>query len=162
MPGEIKAISDRGYSTECLRFALIFLQSSFFNKSFFNISSIGGVHLLGFSILTGFFLLGSLLHTYLHVPLPANVIGLILFTLSLFLKVIKLEWVEDAGEFLIRHMLLFFIPFVVGTMVFLHYIGQHAMLMLVSLFVSTFGVLLITGWSVRLFKRKADEQVESP
>jgi holin-like protein len=123
---------------------------------------IGGVYLLGFSILTGFFLLGSLLHTFLHIPLPANVIGLILFTLSLFLKLIKLEWVEEAGQFMIRHMLLFFIPFVVGTMVFLHYMGQHAWLMLVSLFISTFGVLLITGWSVKLFARKGEKQIESP
>jgi holin-like protein len=122
----------------------------------------GGVYVLGFSILTGFFLLGSLLHTYLHIPLPANVIGLILFTLSLFLKLIKLEWVEEAGQFMIKHMLVFFIPFVVGTMVFLHYISQHAMLILISLFVSTFGVLLITGWSVKLFKRKVEKQIESP
>jgi holin-like protein len=118
--------------------------------------------MLGFAILTGFYLLGSLLHTFLHIPLPANVIGLILFTVSLFLKIIKLEWVEEAGQFLIRHMLVFFIPFVVGTMVFLHYIGQHAILMLVSLFMSTFGVLLITGWSVKLLKRKGEKQIESP
>ncbi|UQZ81650.1 Holin-like protein CidA [Paenibacillus konkukensis] len=106
--------------------------------------------MLGFSILTGFYLAGYVLHTTGHIPLPANVIGLILFTASLFLKLVKLEWVEEAGEFMIKHMLLFFTPFVVGTMVFFQYIGLHAVQLLVSLFASTAGVLLVTGWVVKL------------
>ncbi|MCR8631894.1 CidA/LrgA family protein [Paenibacillus radicis (ex Xue et al. 2023)] len=117
--------------------------------------------MLGFSIVTGFYLLGMLLQTALHIPIPANVIGLILFTLSLFLKLVKLEWVEDAGQFLIKHMLLFFTPFVVGTMVFFHYIGENSMQLLVSLFASTFGVLIITGWSAKLFKGKEKSRNES-
>jgi holin-like protein len=117
--------------------------------------------LLGFAILTGFYVLGWVIQTGRDVPIPANVMGLMLFTASLFLKLVKLEWVEDAGSFLIKHMLLFFIPFVVGTMVFFPYIGENALQLLVSLFVSTIGVLLITGWSVKLFKRK-EERNESP
>jgi len=117
--------------------------------------------MLGFSILLGFYLLGAILHHFVHIPLPANVIGLILFTASLFLKLVKLEWVEDAGQFLIRHMLLFFIPFVVGTMVFFHYIGMYAVQLLVSLFASTAGVLVVTGRTVKLFKRKGGERHEA-
>jgi holin-like protein len=117
--------------------------------------------LLGFSILTGFYLLGIILQTTLHIPIPANVIGLILFTASLFMKLVKLEWVEDAGQFLIRHMLLLFAPFVVGTMVFFQLIGENAVQLLVSLFASTFGVLLITGWSAKLLNRKERDRHES-
>ncbi|WP_240419647.1 CidA/LrgA family protein [Paenibacillus periandrae] len=117
--------------------------------------------MLGFSILIGYYVLGWVIQTGLQVPIPANVIGLILFTMSLFFKIIKLEWVEAAGEFLIKHMLLFFIPFVVGTMVFFPYIGANAVQLLVSLFVSTIGVLMITGWSVKLLKGK-EKSNESP
>ncbi|PZE21828.1 CidA/LrgA family protein [Paenibacillus xerothermodurans] len=119
--------------------------------------------MLGFAILIGFYLLGIILHTTLHIPVPANVIGLILFTVCLFLKWIKLEWVETTGQFLIRHMLLLFAPFVVGTMVFFSYIGEHALELLVSLFASTFGVLLLSGWSAKLLtgKRKEHERHES-
>jgi holin-like protein len=106
-------------------------------------------------------LLGILVQTALQLPIPANVIGLILFTLSLFLKLVKLEWVEDAGQFLIKHMLLFFTPFVVGTMVFFQYIGENSAQLLISLFLSTFGVLIITGWSAKLFKGKGGKQHES-
>lgn len=117
--------------------------------------------MLGFAVLIGFYLLGTVLHSSVHIPLPANVIGLILFTVSLFFKVVKLEWVEEAGEFLIRHMLLFFIPFVVGTMVFFNYIGTHAVMMLASLFGSSVGVLLISGWTVKLIRGRERSNHES-
>lgn len=117
--------------------------------------------MLGITILVGFYFLGYVLHGAAHIPLPANVIGLILFTVCLFLKIVKLEWVEDAGEFLIKHMLLFFIPFVVGTMVFFHYIGIYAVQLLISLFASTAGVLLAAGWTVKLLNRKGGKERES-
>ncbi|CAG7648290.1 CidA/LrgA family protein [Paenibacillus allorhizosphaerae] len=106
--------------------------------------------MVGFAILLGFYFLGTLLHSGLQIPLPANVIGLILFTLCLFLRIVKLEWVEEASQFLIKHMLLLFAPIVVGTMVFFGLIGREAVPILVSLFASTFGVLLISGWMAKL------------
>ncbi|WP_426453756.1 CidA/LrgA family protein [Paenibacillus sp. S-38] len=112
----------------------------------------------GFAILLGFYLIGALLHELLHLPLPANVTGLILFTASLFFGWIRLEWVEEASGFLVKHMLLLFAPFVVGTMVFFDRIGQEALPLLLSLFGSTFGVLWITGWTVRLLKPGVKEE----
>jgi holin-like protein len=118
--------------------------------------------LLGFAIVTSFYVLGLILQTVLHVPIPANVLGLLLFTASLFLKLVKLEWVEETAEFMIKHMLLLFIPFVVGTMVFFGYMGEHALELAVTVFGSTIGVILITGWSAKLFKGKGDKFSESP
>ncbi|MED4602941.1 CidA/LrgA family protein [Paenibacillus validus] len=109
--------------------------------------------MLGFAILLFFYLLGSLLQTVCDLPLPANVIGLILFTVALFAKWVKLEWVEDASQFLVRHMLLLFAPIVVGTMAFFHVIGDQAFVILANLFLSTFGVLLVTGWTVKGLSR---------
>ncbi len=109
--------------------------------------------MLGFAILLFFYLLGSLLQTVCDLPLPANVIGLVLFTVALFAKWVKLEWVEDASQFLVRHMLLLFAPIVVGTMAFFHVIGDQAFVILANLFLSTFGVLLVTGWTVKGLSR---------
>lgn len=73
----------------------------------------------GLAILTLFyFFSGIVLRTVLGIPLPANVIGLLLLTLGLFTKTFKLEWVEDAAQFLLKHLMLFFAPFIVGTIVF--------------------------------------------
>jgi holin-like protein len=105
----------------------------------------------GLAILLGFHLMGMLLKMWLHVPLPPNVIGLILFTCCLFLGWVRLEWVEDAAQLLLRHMMLFFTPFIVGTIVFWPLIAQHGLSIIVSLALSSFAVLLVTGWVTRRF-----------
>lgn len=101
--------------------------------------------MLGFAILLLFHLLGLLLQHALSLPLPANVIGLILFTACLFLKIVKLEWVETSAQFLLRHMLLFFIPFVVGTMVYFPLIRQSFVPIAAGLVLSTLATLAVTG-----------------
>lgn len=113
--------------------------------------------MLGFAILLGFFMLGTIIHEGLGLPLPANVIGLILFTISLFTGLVKVEWVEEASRFFIRHMLLLFAPIVAGTMVFFSFIGEQAWTILISLLLSTIGVLLITGWTVKLMGGSSKE-----
>ena len=50
----------------------------------------------GFAIIAGFYLAGLLLKEALGIPLPGNVIGLLLFAAALFLGVVKLERVERA------------------------------------------------------------------
>lgn len=112
--------------------------------------------MLGIAILLGFNLLGLLLHYVLHIPLPANVIGLILFVICLFLKLIKLEWVEDAAQFMIKHMMIFFAPIIVGTMVFFPLLGEYWISISFTIVLSTIVVLLVTGWSTSLLINKSD------
>jgi holin-like protein len=100
----------------------------------------------GLAILLSFNLLGAILHTLLHVPLPSNVLGLILFTVCLFLKLIKLEWVEQSASLLLRHMLLFFAPVIVGVIQFGPQIRQEWAAIAVSLIGSTLAVMLVTAW----------------
>lgn len=113
--------------------------------------------MLGIAILLGFNFLGMAVKDLLQLPLPANVIGLVLFTVSLYLGLIKLAWVEVSAQFMTKHMMLFFIPFLVGTMVFFPYIGSHFFSMVVSLFASTFIVLAVTGWITMRLSREQDQ-----
>jgi holin-like protein len=117
----------------------------------------------GFAILLSFNLLGLAVRQWGHVPLPANLIGLMLFTASLFAGWVKLEWVERTALFLTKHMLLFFIPFLVGSMTFFRQIGAQWLSVLAGLVVSTFAVLAVTGWvtsafSGRELRREWNEQ----
>ena len=100
----------------------------------------------GIAILLSFNLLGAVLHTALGVPLPGGVLGLMLFTACLFLKWIKLEWVEQTASLLLRHMLLFFAPVIVGVIQFGPQIRQEWAAISVSLIGSTLAVMLVTGW----------------
>lgn len=108
----------------------------------------------GLAILLCFHFAGLLARSLLHVPLPANVIGLLLFIAALFAGWVKLEWVEESAQFLLRHMMLFFAPFIVGTIVFFPVIGGNALGIGLSLVVGTLIVLLVTGKVTTALARK--------
>lgn len=102
--------------------------------------------MLGLAILLGYQLIGYVLHEFAGVPLPGNVIGLMLLVLSLFAGWVKLEWIEQSAQFLLKHMMIFFAPTIVGTIVFFSMIGQEFLAIAVSLAGSTLAVLLATAW----------------
>ncbi|MBO9610160.1 MAG: CidA/LrgA family protein [Paenibacillaceae bacterium] len=109
----------------------------------------------GMAILLGFNIAGVWIEKA-GVPLPGNVIGLALFTAALFLRVVKVEWVESSAAWLLRHLLLFFAPIVVGTIAFLPLIGRNALPLLVSLVASTVVSLLVAGWVTTLLNRRKE------
>lgn len=53
---------------------------------------------------------GELLHYFLPLPVPASIYGLIIMLVCLCTRVIKLEKIEGAGDFLLQIMPLMFIP----------------------------------------------------
>lgn len=110
--------------------------------------------MLGLAILLGFHLVGLWFQLYLHIPLPGNVIGLILFTISLFTGLIKLEWVETTASWFTGHMMLFFLPFVVGTMAFFPLIGANWLSIGLGVVGSSIATLLITGFFTSKLQRK--------
>ncbi|HEY8530043.1 MAG TPA: CidA/LrgA family protein [Paenibacillaceae bacterium] len=103
----------------------------------------------GFAILMAFLFAGHVIREWTGVPLPANVIGMILFTAALGLRLVKLETVEKAADFLLRHMMLFFAPVVVGVVAFFPLIGREAAAFFGGLVISAVAVLLVTGWTTR-------------
>lgn len=116
--------------------------------------------MLGFAILLAFNFVGVWLEKRFALPLPGNVIGLVLFTAALFARVVKVEWVEASATWLLRHLLLFFAPIVVGTIAFLPLIGANALPLIVSLVLSTVVSLLVTGWVTTALGRKEEKRHE--
>jgi holin-like protein len=104
----------------------------------------------GFAILLLFNLLGVVGHTVARIPVPGPVLGLILFTICLFLGIVRLEWVEQPASLLLKHMLLFFAPVVVGVIAFFPELRAQWAAITVSLVVSTIAVMLVTGWTATL------------
>jgi len=107
----------------------------------------------GFAILGAFQFAGAVAHA-LGVPMPGAVIGLVLFTASLFLGWIKLEWVESTTSFLLKHMLLFFVPMTVLTIRLAPMIKANWAALSVSIVVSTLAVMLTTGLVAELLLHK--------
>ena len=62
------------------------------------------------AILFGCLALGELIITLTHIPLPSSILGMLLLTLLLKLKVIRLEWVRSISDFLVTNIGFFFVP----------------------------------------------------
>lgn len=106
------------------------------------------------AILLGFNLLGVALQRAGGVPLPGAVLGLMLFALSLFLGVVKLEWVEAEANVLLRHMLLFFAPVIVGVIAFRDLLVREWRPIAVGLVGSWLAVIVVTGLAAKWLARE--------
>ncbi|MFD0697146.1 CidA/LrgA family protein [Paenibacillus sp. GCM10027628] len=114
--------------------------------------------MLGFAILLAFNFIGYGIQISLHVPLPGNVIGLILFTAALFAKLVKLKWVESTASFLTSHMMLFFLPFTVGVIAFAPLLGTSWLSICGGIVGGTLAVLIVTGLVASMLHKGAPKE----
>ena len=99
----------------------------------------------GFAILLAFDLVGLLLHAA-GLPLPANVAGLILFAVALFLGLVRIEWVEDPASFLLRHLMLFFVPTIVAVVTMGDLLRAQWLPIAGGMIASLFASMLVAGF----------------
>ncbi|KML39516.1 CidA/LrgA family protein [Cytobacillus oceanisediminis] len=103
-------------------------------------------------LLAIFLIAGNFAAAFFHIPLPGSVMGMLMLLLLLVTNLIKLEWIEKAASFQIKHMTLLFIPFVIGLFLspnFIPLLNFHFLLVLV---LSSFCCLLGTAYSVLLYE----------
>ena len=98
------------------------------------------------AILFGCLALGELVVYLTGVKLPSSIIGMLLLTLFLKLKWIKLEWVQGLCNFLVANLGFFFVPPGVALMLYFDIIQAHFWPILIASVVSTLLVLIVTGW----------------
>ena len=92
-----------------------------------------------------FLLLAVVIKSLFSLPLPASMIGLVLLFLALFLKIIKLEWVEQGANWLMAELLLFFIPSAVGIVNYNEIASWQGVEVVLIIGVSTFIVMSLTA-----------------
>ena len=83
----------------------------------------------------------------LNIIFPAPIFGIILLFIFLKIGLIKENWIKDFCEFIIKHMILFFIPMFVGIMVYQDLITKNFLNFFLIIVLTT----SITGISVGLF-----------
>lgn len=86
-------------------------------------------------------------------PVPASVYGLILMFILLCTHVVKLEDVEEVGDFFLQVMPFFFVAPTVGIVTSYDAIKGNILLLLVMSFVSTVVTIFVTGWVAQLIIR---------
>ncbi|WP_407356299.1 CidA/LrgA family protein [Methanolobus sp. WCC5] len=111
-------------------------------------------YIIQFLIILAICFTGELFHTYFHLPVPGNILGMLLLLLFLLTGVIKLSMIEDVSNFMLKHLSFFFIPAAVGLITcFTILEGKWTVLMLISV-VSTFIIAVVTGATVQLLMRR--------
>lgn len=105
------------------------------------------------SILAIFLLAGNLVVTFFHIPLPGSVMGMVMLLSLLVLGIVKLEWIERAADFQIKHMTLLFIPFVIGLFLSPNVIPLLDFHFILVLIVSSFCCLLGTAYTVQWYEK---------
>lgn len=105
---------------------------------------------------------GVLLVNWLSLPIPGNVLGMVILFLLLWSGIIPLKWVENAASFLVKHLAFFFIPISVGMMTLGSLFLESGLAILFILLISTFIGLFISGsFSQMLIHKKEEVKAES-
>ncbi|WP_428908373.1 CidA/LrgA family protein [Niallia sp. Krafla_26] len=93
-----------------------------------------------------FLFLGSAVKAIVPLPIPASMVGLLLLFLALWLGIIKLEWVEQGGNWLLAELLLFFIPSAVGIVNYEEMLSWQGLKSILLVGISTFIVISATAF----------------
>ena len=105
-----------------------------------------GGRLVGqFLLLVAMFYAGSAVVWGTGVPLPGNLVGMLLLLVMLRVGVVRLEHVEEAAGLLLKHLNLFFIPLAVGLMAWGGLLGASGLGLGLSLAGSAAICLVVAG-----------------
>ncbi|WLS78553.1 CidA/LrgA family protein [Erwinia pyri] len=92
-----------------------------------------------------FFLVAQQLVERFHLPLPANIVGMLLLLALIMLRVLPLGWVKAGSRWLLAEMLLFFIPAVVAVVNYSQLLRVEGWRIMLVIGLSTLLVLAATA-----------------
>ena len=98
------------------------------------------------SALVGLNALAEVIAPHLPLPLPANLVGMVLLIALLLSGLVKVQWLGRAADLFQLHMALFFVPIAVGLMAYGTLIRQHGVALALVLLVSTAAGLATAAW----------------
>lgn len=99
------------------------------------------------AIIIGCLAVGEFIVWLTGITIPSSIIGMLLLTLFLKIKVVRLEWVETISNFLVKNMGFFFVPPGVALMLYFDLIKAEMLSIVLATAISTILVLVVTGWT---------------
>jgi len=109
--------------------------------------SLGAVQILGLVTLN---FAGVWAVEKMALPIPGNLVGMVLLYALLALGIVKLSWFDVAGCFLIRHLAFFFVPITVGLMDAGSLFASRGVGIILTLAVSAVIGVMLAGWTSQL------------
>ena len=96
-------------------------------------------------LLSAIWLLADTAVRTFHLPLPANLTGMLLLLACILLGVVKVRWFSAGARWLLAEMLLFFVPAVVAVINYQELLLQEGWRIMLVLVISTVLVLGTTA-----------------
>jgi len=96
------------------------------------------------------YLIGEFLSKFFGLPIPGNIIGMLILLLLLITKVIKVNQIETVSNFFLDHLAFFFIPAGVKLLSSFNLIKNDLFTILLLCLITTVLVILFTGKTVDL------------
>ena len=104
-------------------------------------------------IIFGICWISTCIERVLPFTLPASIIGMLLLTAALKLRIVRLMWVDRVSDFLVKNLGFFFVPAGVGLINCLGLIKAQWLPIIGASIVSTFLIIAVTGWVHQLVRR---------
>lgn len=95
--------------------------------------------------LVGVSLMGNWMSRIFHLNFPGSIIGIVILFLLLKMKVLPLSWIERGADFLIKNLMLFFVPSAVGIMEYKQMVVSDGLRLELIILLGTFLVMVFTG-----------------
>ena len=100
------------------------------------------------ALYAGLFLISDQLVSLFHLPLPANIVGMLLLLAMIMLRILPVRWVQAGSRWLLAEMLLFFVPAVVAVVNYAQLLMIDGWRIFLVIALSTMMVLGATAWVV--------------
>ncbi len=100
-------------------------------------------------LLLSIYFAGEILSKFLNLPLPGNIVGMILLFVLLTSNIIKVEKVENLANFFLDHLAFFFIPASVGLMTSFASLKGSIFKIILLCILTTIIVIAVTGITVQ-------------
>lgn len=112
------------------------------------------------TIIFGCLAVGELIVWLTGISIPSSIIGMLLLTALLQMKVVKLEWVKGMSDFLISNLGFFFVPPGVALMLYFDIIKAELLPIVVATVISTMLVMITTGWTDQYLRKLNNKKEE--
>lgn len=100
-----------------------------------------------------FYGVGEALSHFIEIGLPGSIVGMLLIFTALKTKLIRLRTVKPASDFLVKYMMLFFVPFGVGLMMYFDFIKSYWLVLSVAATGSVLMTLYTTAWLLQKLEK---------
>ncbi|WP_371381123.1 CidA/LrgA family protein [Sporomusa aerivorans] len=97
--------------------------------------------------------LGNQITALSGLPIPGTVFGMVLLFVLLLSGIIKLHYIQAAADFLLKHMLFFFIPIAVGLMDWGAVFYEYGVILTVALLAGAVLPFFTVGILTQLLQR---------